>query len=252
MKKNASLRAPARYWLGLAATALLFTALAPPPTPHPWDAQLPLDKIKLPKGFSIQVYAQVPNARSLALSPSGVVYVGNRQGDKVYALVDRDGDHRAEDVKVVAQGLTSPNGVAFRDGSLYVAEVSRILRFDDIDKRLANPPAPVVVTDQFPTDRHHGWKFIAFGPDGKLYVPVGAPCNICERLDNPLYSSIARLNPDGTGLEVFAHGVRNSVGFTWHPQSGQMWFTSNGRDMMGDDVPGDVLHNVEKPGQHFG
>ncbi|WP_448518320.1 PQQ-dependent sugar dehydrogenase [Rhodoflexus sp.] len=220
--------------------------------PHPFDKKLPLDKIKLPEGFSISVFAEVNNARSMCLSPSGVLYVGNRQGDKVYAIIDRDNDFRADEVKVIASGLEMPNGVAFRDGSLYVAEVSRILRFDNIEENLDNPPAPVVVYDKFPTDKHHGWKFIAFGPDDKLYVPVGAPCNICERLDNPVYATITRLNPDGSDFEIYAHGIRNSVGFTWHPESKDLWFTSNGRDMLGDDIPGDVLHHVARAGQHFG
>ncbi|MCS6967420.1 MAG: sorbosone dehydrogenase family protein [Cytophagales bacterium] len=220
--------------------------------PHPLDKKYPLHTIKLPPGFTISIFAEVNNARSMCLSPSGILYVGNRQGDKVYAVIDRDKDFRADEVKVIASGLDMPNGVAFRNGSLYVAEVSRILRFDNIEANLDNPPKPVVVYDKFPKDKHHGWKFIAFGPDGKLYVPVGAPCNICERLDNPVYSTITRLNPDGTGFEIYAHGVRNSVGFTWHPVTGDLWFTSNGRDMMGDDIPGDVLHHAPRPGMHFG
>ncbi len=220
--------------------------------PHPFDKKLPLDQIKLPKGFSISVFAEVNNARSMCLSPSGILYVGNRQGDKVYAVIDKDKDFRADEVRVIASGLEMPNGVAFRNGSLYVAEVSRILRFDNIEANLDNPPQPVVIYDQFPTDKHHGWKFIAFGPDDKLYVPVGAPCNICERLDNPVYATITRMNPDGSGFEIYAHGIRNSVGFTWHPDDKHLWFTSNGRDMMGDDIPGDVLHHVPQAGMHFG
>ncbi len=238
--------------LVLAVVVVGLTSWGTAPTPHPMDAKLPLDRIKLPKGFKISVFAEVDNARSMCVSPSGVVYVGNRSGDKVYAITDKNKDFRADEVRVVASGLNMPNGVAFRDGSLYVAEVNRILRYDNVEKKTKKPSAPVVVFDKFPTDKHHGWKFIAFGPDGKLYVPVGAPCNICERLDNPVYSSITRLNPDGTGFEVFAHGIRNSVGFTWHPTSKQLWFTSNGRDMLGDDIPGDVLHHVPQAGMHFG
>ncbi len=238
--------------LGTLVLGLACGGSTPPPDRHPMDAKLPLDKVKLPKGFKISVFAEVDEARSMCLSPSGVLYVGNRRGNKVYAVTDRNRDFRADQVQVVASGLDMPNGVAFRDGSLYVAEVSRILRFDQIEQNLNNPPKPVVVFDKFPTDKHHGWKFISFGPDGKLYVPVGAPCNICERPDNAAYSSITRLNPDGSGFEVFAHGIRNSVGFTWHPTTGEMWFTSNGRDMMGDDVPGDVLHRVPQAGMHFG
>lgn len=210
-----------------------------------------LDKIQLPPGFSISVYAEVPNARSMCRGAKGTLFVGNRQKDKVYAVVDENKDGRADKVYVIDQGLNMPNGVAFRKGSLYVAEVNRILRYDDIENRLGNPPEPVVVNDKLPTDKHHGWKFIAFGPDDKLYVPVGAPCNICER-DNELYSSVSRMNPDGSGLEVYASGVRNTVGFAWHPQTKELWFTDNGRDNMGDDMPADELNHAPKKGMHFG
>lgn len=144
-----------------------------------------------------------------------------------------------------------PNGVAFRKGGLYVTEVNRVLRFDDIEARLYNPPSPVVVNDTFPSDRHHGWKFIRFGPDGKLYVPVGAPCNICEP-DPDRYAVIMRMNPDGTELETFARGVRNTVGFDWHPMTNELWFTDNGRDWMGDDLPPDELNHTPQAGMHFG
>ena len=144
-----------------------------------------------------------------------------------------------------------PNGVAVKDGHLYVAEVSKILRYDNIESNLKNTSEPVVVTDNFPSSRHHGWKYIAFGPDGKLYVPVGAPCNICESKD-PIYASIARINPDGSGREVVQHGVRNTVGFTWHPQTKELWFTDNGRDWMGDDMPACELNHAPKDGMHFG
>jgi glucose/arabinose dehydrogenase len=215
--------------------------------------KLPLSKLRLPEGFEISIYAEgIEEARSMALSPKGTLFVGNRRKDKVYALVDTNQDYRADKVYVIASGLNMPNGVAFKDGSLYVAEVNRILRFDDIENRLDNPPTPVVVYDQYPTDKHHGWKFIAFGPDGKLYVPVGAPCNICERLDNPFYASITRMDPDGNNVEVFASGVRNTVGFTWHPENKEMWFTDNGRDMLGDDIPPCELNHAPKAGMHFG
>jgi glucose/arabinose dehydrogenase len=215
-----------------------------------YDAGLPLDSVRLPEGFRIGVYAEVPKARSLTLSPNGVVYVGNRKGDSVYALRDGDGDGRAESVTVVDSGLDAPNGVAWKDGALYVAEVHRILRYDGIDERLESPPEPVVVTDDYPTDRHHGWKFIAFGPDGWLYVPVGAPCNVCE--SDEIYASITRIRPDGSGREIYARGIRNTVGFDWHPQTGELWFTENGRDRMGDDVPPDEINRAPKPGMHFG
>ncbi len=149
-------------------------------------------------------------------------------------MVDENRDGRGDEVFTIARGLNMPNGVAFRDGALYVAEVNRVLRFDGIDDRLSNPPKPAVVSDDFPKDRHHGWKFIAFGPDGLLYVPVGAPCNICET-EKPIYASILRMKPDGSGPEIFARGIRNTVGFDWHPQTSELWFTDNGRDMLGDE-----------------
>ncbi len=210
-----------------------------------------LDLIKLPPGFSIAVYATgVKNARQLALSPSGTIFAGSMAAGNVYALQDLDHDQKAEKVFTIARGLNMPSGIAFRDGALYVAAVSRVLRYDDIETHLANPPKPVVVYDKFPTETHHGWKFIAFGPDGLLYVPVGAPCNICE--PKSPYASITRMKPDGTGLEVYVSGVRNSVGFAWHPESSELWFTDNGRDLLGDDVPPDELNRVSAAGQHFG
>ena len=212
---------------------------------------IPLNSIKMPKGFSISVFAEVENARSMAMSPGGTLFVGNRNEDKVYAIKDTDGDFKADKKWVIASGLNMPNGVAFKDGNLYVAEVSRITKFSNIENKLANPGKPEVVYDKFPTESHHGWKYIAFGPDGKLYVPVGAPCNICESKD-PVYASIHRMNADGTGLENFASGVRNTVGFSWHPDSKEIWFTDNGRDMLGDNVPPCELNTASKAGMHFG
>lgn len=213
--------------------------------------KLPLEKIKMPPGFRIDVYAEVENARSLALSPSGVVYVGNRDGNKVYAIKDTNGDNKADKKWIVASGLRMPNGVAFHNGDLYIAEVSRISKLTGIESKLDNPPKPEVISDDYPTDGHHGWKYIAFGPDGYLYVPVGAPCNICESKDE-IYASITRIKPDGSGREIFAHGVRNTVGFTWHPETKEMWMTDNGRDMMGDEVPQCELNLAPKAGMHFG
>lgn len=212
-------------------------------------AEVQTGDIQLPPGFAISVFAEVPNARSMTLSDSGVVYVGNRGSDKVWAVVDRDGDGRADERYEIASGLESPNGVAWHEGDLYVAEISRILRFDDIDAHLENPPEPVVVTDDYPDDGHHGWKFIAFGPDGKLYVPIGAPCNIC---DEEGYAVITRINPDGSGKEIFARGIRNTVGFDWDPATGDLWFTDNGRDWLGDNKPDDELNHASEAGQHFG
>jgi glucose/arabinose dehydrogenase len=221
-------------------------------TPAQSKQELPLHQITLPPGFVIRIYADnVPNARSMTLSPAGTLFVGTRSAGNVYAIVDRNRDNQADEVVTLARGMNMPNGVAFRDGALYVAEVNRILRFEDIEARLHNPPQPVVVNDRFPSDRHHGWKFIRFGSDGWLYAPVGAPCNVCERRDER-YASILRLQPDGSGLEVFAHGVRNTVGFDWHPQTQELWFTDNGRDMLGDDVPPDELNRAPQPGLHFG
>lgn len=208
-----------------------------------------LKGINLPEGFAITEFAKVENARSLALSPSGTVFVGNRAEDKVYALQDLDNDGVAEKKFVLASGLKSPNGVAFKDGHLYVAEISRILVFKNIEQNLESPSFEVVY-DQYPTEGHHGWKYIAFGPDGKLYVPVGAPCNICE--SDEIYASITRINTDGTGMEIVAEGVRNTVGFDWNPTTGDLWFTDNGRDMMGDNFPPCELNKLTDDKQHFG
>jgi glucose/arabinose dehydrogenase len=214
--------------------------------------RLPIDKIRLPEGFRIEVFAaDVPNARSMTLSPSGILYVGTRKEGVVYAVVDADSDHVADTVHTIARGLETPNGVAWQYGALYVAEVSRVLRFDNIDERLADPPDAVIVRDGFPTEQLHGWKFIRFGPDGLLYMQVGAPCNICLS-ENPLYASITRMSVTGPRREVFAHGVRNSVGFDWHPETHELWFTDNGRDRLGDDLPPDELNRAAEPGLHFG
>jgi glucose/arabinose dehydrogenase len=216
-------------------------------------APIPLDKLRLPPGFRVELLTgAVPNAREMALGRfvdgKGVLYVGSMDEGKVYA-VELDGG-KAGAVHTVASHLQMPSGLAWRDGSLYVAAVSRILRFDAIDTHLDHPPAPVVVTDRFPGETHHGWKFIAFGPDGKLYVPVGAPCNVCE--PDARHGVIQRIGADGSGLETIARGVRNSVGFDWNPLDRTLWFTDNGRDMMGDDVPSDELNHVTRPGQDFG
>jgi glucose/arabinose dehydrogenase len=214
---------------------------------------LPLQQITLPAGFSIALYATgVPNARQMALGDKGTLFVGSRTARTVYAVVDRNGDQAADQVFTIASGLNMPSGLAFRGGALYVAEVSRVVRFDEIETRLENPPAPVVVNDSFPADRHHGWKFIAFGPDGLLYVPVGAPCNVCDRTADKRYASIMRMKPDGSGLELFASGIRNTVGFDWHPVAKDLWFTDNGRDNVSDDQPPDELNRAPRAGMHFG
>ncbi len=216
------------------------------------STELPLDRIKLPPGFKIAVYARVPNARSMVLSAKGTLFVGNRSEDKVYAVRDTNGDNVGDKVYVIDEGLQMPNGVALKDGDLYVAAVSTIYRYPDIEDHLDNPPQRQVIFDGYPTEAHHGWKYIAFGPDGLLYVPVGAPCNICLREDNELYASITRLDVTNPRPEVVAHGVRNTVGFDWDPQTGKLWFTDNGRDMMGDDIPPCELNVVNIEGQHYG
>jgi glucose/arabinose dehydrogenase len=208
--------------------------------------------IELPPGFKIEVYAEnIPNARSMALSPEGVLFVGTRES-KVYAVLDTNKDYRADNIITIADGLNSPNGVAFRNGDLYVAEISKVWRYDNIVNNLNNPPDPVLINDGFPGDTHHGWKFIAFSPDDKLYVPVGAPCNICLRDDDERFTSIMRMNPDGSDLEVFVSGIRNTVGFDWHPETGVLWFTDNGRDWLGDNTPPDELNRAPEMGMHFG
>ncbi len=213
-------------------------------------AALPIDKIKLPQGFEISVFADdVPNARAMALGDKGTVFVGSMRAGKVYAIRAREGN--AAEALVIASGLNMPVGVAFRDGALYVSAVDRILRFDKIEDNLARPPQPQVVTDRLPSDTHHGWKFIAFGPDGLLYVPVGAPCNVCDP-DSNRYANIMRMRPDGGGLEVYARGVRNSVGFDWHPETHELWFTDNGRDWLGDDRPDCELNHAPRKDMHFG
>ncbi|WP_306422255.1 sorbosone dehydrogenase family protein [Algoriphagus sp. AGSA1] len=212
-------------------------------------ADVKLDKIKLPANFKIDVWAaDIPNAREMAISEEGVVFVGSRQEGNVYAVIDEDGDGKADIKFTLAEDLQMPNGVAYKDGDLYVAEVSRILRFKDILNNL-DAPKHEVVYDKYPTETHHGWKFIAFGPDGMLYVPVGAPCNICEP-EKEIFASITRLDvgsPNPTP-EVYVYGVRNSVGFDWDPKTGDMWFTDNGRDMMGDDVPNCELNHITEAG----
>ncbi len=227
-------------------------ATSPKPSTVAYTGDLPIDSISLPEGFKIEVYAEnIPNARSMALSPDGTLFVSTRGKGYVYALRDENNDLRVERVDTIAKGLKLPNGVAFRDGSLYVAEVNRILRFDSIEAKLDNPPEPVVVFDEYPTETHHGWKFIDFGPDGKLYVPVGAPCNICDP-EEEVFAALTRMNPDGTGMEVVQHGIRNTVGFTWHPETKDLWFTDNGRDWLGDDLPACELNRATQDGMHFG
>ncbi len=207
-----------------------------------------LSDISLPPGFSIEVWtSEVPNARSLTLGEQGTVFVSTRRDGRVYAVTPSESGPPT--VTTIAEGLRMPNGIAFRDGALYVAENHRIIRFDDIEANLESVPEPVVIIDTLLRERHHGWRYVDFGPDGKLYIALGAPCNVCERDGS---ANISRMDPDGSNQEIYADGVRNSVGFTWHPQTGEMWFTDNGRDMLGDDIPPGELNHAPIAGLHFG
>lgn len=223
-----------------------FARQAPPAPPFA------ISSLTLPAGFRAEVFAEgVDNARSMALGAQGTVFVGSQYAGKVHAVVDRDGDHKADRVIVIASGLDQPNGVAMRNGALYVATRSRLLRFDDIENHLDAPPAPVTVKADLPNSTAgHTWKYIAFGPDDMLYMSVGSTCNVC--LPAAMTAAIMRMKPDGSGMEVFAEGVRNSVGFAWHPVTHELWFTDNGRDMLGDDVPNDELNVAPRAGLHFG
>lgn len=218
------------------------------------DNRLPLHTIKLPAGFKIDLYAfGITNARSMALGPKGILFVGTRTAGNVYALIDEDNDKKVDRKIIIARKLRAPNGIAFKDGALYVSEISRVWRYDDIEAKILAgvEPKPTLIRQDYPTNAGHGWKFIRFGPDGKLYIPVGAPCNTCER-DDKRYASITRMTPDGKNVEIFASGIRNSVGFDWHPETKELWFTDNGRDMLGDDMPPDELNRAPQKGMHFG
>ena len=205
-----------------------------------------LEYVSLPPGFGIEVFAEVPNARSLALGAQGTIFVSNRRGGSVYAVVTSDDGQRG--VKEILTGMDTPNGIAYFDGDLYVAEIERITRYRDIEENLDNVPDGDVVVADLPAERHHGWRYISFGPDEKLYVSIGAPCNVC---DEQGFATIERMNADGSNREVYVSGVRNSVGHAWHPQTGELWFTDNGRDMLGDNVPPDELNNVRSCGAAF-
>ncbi len=211
-----------------------------------------IKQLYVPAGFTLSIFADnLPNARSLALGDNGTVFVGTGSEGSVYAVQDSNSDGVADKSYVIASHLYMPNGVAYRDDSLYVAEVNRIIRFDRITQQLANPPKPVVVYDQFPSEQHHGWKYLRFGPDNKLYTTVGAPCNICEP-EQTIYSSLVRLNADGSGFEILARGIRSSVGFDWQPETNALFFTDNGRDYLGDDMPPDELNQWTTTEEHFG
>jgi glucose/arabinose dehydrogenase len=212
--------------------------------------ELPLNELRLPPGFHIALFADgVASAREMTRGEHGTVFVGSMNAGKVYALTPTADGTRAERVRTIASGLHMPVGVAFKDGVLYVSAVERILRYDAIEAHLDGPPVAQIVSDRLPHEEAHGWRFIAFGPDGRLYVPIGAPCNICDR---PGYAKIERMDAAGNQVEDVALGIRNSVGFAWQPGTQKLWFTDNGRDWLGDDLPSDELNRVDRVGQHFG
>jgi glucose/arabinose dehydrogenase len=227
--------------------AIKLAPVAAPPIAAAPD-KLPVNKLKLPAGFNIEVYAAgMANARSMREGDKGTVFVGSRQVDKVYAVVNKDGKRS---VKVLASGLYRPNGLAFHNGTLYIAELSKISKIDKVEDNLDSPPKPTMIYDNLPKDEAHGWKFIGIGPDNKLYVPVGQPGN--NVLHDDAHGQIRRMNLDGTGVEIVALGVRNTVGFDWHPETKQLYFTDNGRDWLSESVPEDELNRVTKVGENFG
>jgi glucose/arabinose dehydrogenase len=227
--------------------AMRLTPLFGPPVPTRAD-RLPIDRLRVPKGFRIEVFASgIANARNMRVGDKGTVFVGSRLSDKVYAIVGRGARN---EVKVVASGLYRPNGLAFKDGTLYIAELSQISKIEHVEDHLDNPPAPTVIYDQLPRDEANGWKFIGIGPDNKLYVPVGMPCNNC--IAPQTHGHIRRINLDGSDPEVVALGIRNVGGFDWDPVTKELYFTDNGRDWLSEDQPHDKLNRVTRPGEHFG
>jgi len=226
------------------------SALAPhaqPPAPAS-PTEIPIGKIKLPPGFKVSLWAHgISNARAMTWGDKGTLFVSSRVAGNVYAVVDKGA---TREVITLYKGLNLPNGVAFKNGTLYIAEVSRITKVEGIEGKLDNPPTPTVVYDILPRDLPHGWKYLAFGPDGKLYFNIGAPCNICMPPDT--HANISRINPDGTGFEYFARGIRNSVGFDWHPVTKELYAAVHGRDWLGEDVPSDMLIVAPSKGFHFG
>src|SRR5437868_5841412 len=222
--------------------------VAPPPIPATAD-KLPIDKLKAPKGFTIEVYASgVDNARTLRLGDKGTVFVSSRLKDNIHAIVDKDGKR---EVKVIASGLHRPNGIVFHNGTLYIAELYQISKIENIEDKLDNPPKPTVIYSDLPKDEPHGWKYLTVGPDNKLYFQVGAPCNICMPSD--AHAQIRRINLDGTGAEVVARGIRQIVGMDFSPITKQLYFTENSRDWLSEDIPEDKLNRLTQPGKdNFG
>ena len=211
-------------------------------------ADIPIQNFKLPPGFKAEIWASgMPGARAMVRAENGKVYVGSRGIGRVYEITDSGA---ARSSRVVVDKLVQPSGVAYANGALYVMAIDKVLRYDGIASNPGVAPVDMTAVFQLPKEQHHNWKYIAFGPDGKLYVPFGAPCNICE--PPPEYAQIRRYNADGTGMEVIARGVRNTQGFAWHPETREMWFTDHGRDWMGDDGPPDELNRMTKTGLNFG
>jgi glucose/arabinose dehydrogenase len=220
---------------------------AQPPAPKA-AGEIPVDKLKVPSGFKVSLWASgIPNARVMTWGDKGTLFVSSRVAGNVYAVLDKGG---SREVKTIAKGLNLPNGIAFKNGVLYVAEIHRITKMEGIEDKLDAPPAMTPVYETLPKDAPHGWKYLAFGPDGKLYFNIGAPCNICMPPDT--HANISRVNPDGTGFEYFALGVRNSVGFDWHPATKELYFATHARDWLGEDTPSDRLDHAPKKGLHFG
>ncbi len=249
LSAQAQTPAPAPAWKQGMSGAMANSTLAPlaPKLTATQATDVPLDKIKLPAGFKAEVWAAaVPGSRAIAQGDGGKYYVGTRPLGRVYEITDNG---RERTSRVVIDKLDQPT-VAYKDGSLYVMAVDKVLRFDGIDKNPNVAPVDLTANFNLPPEKHHNWKYIAFGPDGKLYVPFGAPCNICEPPSEE-YAQIRRYNPDGSGMEVLARGVRNTVGFDWHPVTKELWFTNHGRDWLGDDSPNDTLNRL-KVGGHYG
>jgi glucose/arabinose dehydrogenase len=232
-------------------------AQAPTPDPDKLDKQglaALLKRIQLPPGFHISLFASgLSHPREMCISPSGTVFVGSMEGTngRIYALPDKNKDGVADQVLVVAKDLWLPNGVALKDGALYIAEINRITRLDDIENHLNQPPKLAVVLDDMSKKTHHGWKYIRFGPDGRLYVPQGSPCNVCQP-EQPIFGTISSMKADGSDRQIIAKGIRNTVGFDWDPKTKKLWFTDNGRDLLGDDKPPDELNCIQQTGMHFG
>lgn len=241
---------PPPAWQQGRGAAMASSTLAPVPgrmTATP-ASDIPIGNFKLPPGFKAEIWATgMPGARAMARGEGGKIYIGTRGIGRVYEVTD-NGAQRTS--RVVVDKLNQPAGVAMRGGSLYVFAIDKVLRFDGIEGQPAVAPVDMTAAFKLPPEQHHNWKYVAFGPDGKLYVPFGAPCNICVPGDE--YAQIRRYNPDGSGMEVIARGVRNTVGFAWHPATGELWFTDHGRDWLGDDTPDDELNRVARSGLNFG